>query len=996
MDFDKALRKSKHRAGGHEWAFVLLVVAVLGWQLPAGHTQAHTSRTAPKDNSAEAAERNDTNAASLSKTLTQDGLRESVRLYRTSAEEFLKARMPQRAAAAEIDAGNTLNLMSSYGRAIDAYRRALKFGGDRVQILCTALTGLTWTESNMGQSADALRDGDAAVDACTPNRNADARAYERAVEAKGEAEFWSAQVEKATATLTQAEELATLAKDTDGEALSAMLLAENVHPTAPETAHQLIDNAMELWRRSGNVYGAARGNLALAYFAGREGNYSAAECRSKYALAVFERMGDHDNAGVAFNVLGMVARRSGDLASAAEAYRRARGLFLAAKDELGEGDAISGLMDVSVDLNDTSSPGLYFRGLELARTTHNQALLATALVGIGDIEFREHRATEARNRYRRGLDAAREANNPMEEALVMGRLARSAAADGDLDRALDWYAQAVALDGPAGAIEDVARARYLRAHIYLEQGKTQEALAEIEETVATVEHQRLRIARFESRAQYFAWVHEYYALYIRILMALDRANPNKNYAQRAFEVSERSKARAFLDELTTVSENVTCGDLATTATHPEAIFTSAESTDVIDEGPAKTDTHALNVEELQAEMAANSATLVEFALNEKHSFVWLLDGKDLSTFEIEATSDELRRRVAKFRLALEPLIQNDSERPEEFLQRRENQRRAVVTQSHELGHLLFGRIFLPACKRLIIVPDGALEYLPFASLEIPNGEPLVERYDLAVLPSATALEALRGNFDHRTPPRNEVWVFADPVYKQPMPRTYQPGGNGEYAQRSGPLVRSPELTRALRDFNQGETIPSLPGSRREALNIRSIMGASRTHLATGYEASRGAVMRGVLAQARIVHFATHGFLNAQRPEDSGLVLALFEPNGHAQDGYLRIHDVYGLKLSADLVVLSSCESALGKDMGSEGIIGLPRAFLHAGAQRVVASLWEVDDEATALLMTSFYRALQAGGSPAAALSEAQRKLRQHPRFHDPYFWAAFFLEGEYR
>jgi CHAT domain-containing protein len=152
----------------------------------------------------------------------------------------------------------------------------------------------------------------------------------------------------------------------------------------------------------------------------------------------------------------------------------------------------------------------------------------------------------------------------------------------------------------------------------------------------------------------------------------------------------------------------------------------------------------------------------------------------------------------------------------------------------------------------------------------------------------------------------------------------------------------------------------------------------------------------MLAQARVVHFATHGLLDTQRPENSGLVLALFNPRGQAQDGYLRVSDIYSLKLSADLVVLSSCASALGRDMGSEGIIGLPRAFLYAGAQRVIASLWQVDDDATAALMAYFYEDWKEGQSPPAALAHAQSRLAREPRFHDPRFWAAFFLEGEYR
>jgi len=264
-----------------------------------------------------------------------------------------------------------------------------------------------------------------------------------------------------------------------------------------------------------------------------------------------------------------------------------------------------------------------------------------------------------------------------------------------------------------------------------------------------------------------------------------------------------------------------------------------------------------------------------------------------------------------------------------------------------------------------------------------------------MLPSAAALAALRKSTAGRPAPQDEFVVIADPIFERPGTGR-EPSRGGEDARTSRATVRSAELTRALKDLHETETIPSLPGSRLEALNIQRILGPSRTRLALGYEANRNAVLGGMLAQARVVHFATHGLLDARHPENSGLVLAMFDSQGHEQDGYLRVSDIHGLKLSADLVVLSSCESALGKDMGSEGIIGLPRAFLYAGARRVIASLWKVDDEAAAELMADFYEALNAGESPSSALSQAQRKLRRNPRFRDPYFWAAFFIEGEYR
>ena len=147
----------------------------------------------------------------------------------------------------------------------------------------------------------------------------------------------------------------------------------------------------------------------------------------------------------------------------------------------------------------------------------------------------------------------------------------------------------------------------------------------------------------------------------------------------------------------------------------------------------------------------------------------------------------------------------------------------------------------------------------------------------------------------------------------------------------------------------------------------------------------------------MVHFSTHGFLNNEHPELSGLVLSLYDANGKPQDGFLRLHDIHNLSLNADLVVLSACETALGRQIRGEGLIGLARGFMYAGAARVVASLWKVEDQATASLMKQFYESMLARGHPpAAALRAAQISMSRTRRWSSPYYWAPFVLQGEWR
>src|SRR4029077_2211085 len=242
--------------------------------------------------------------------------------------------------------------------------------------------------------------------------------------------------------------------------------------------------------------------------------------------------------------------------------------------------------------------------------------------------------------------------------------------------------------------------------------------------------------------------------------------------------------------------------------------------------------------------------------------------------------------------------------------------------------------------------------------------------------------------------------LADPVFSASDPRL-------ALARKAGPApalklaALNPDLERSARDVGTPgfEGFERLSWTRREAEGITGIAagaGPLRVLTALDFEGSRETATSPSVAGARIVHFATHGFLNSETPELSGLVLSLVDRNGNPTDGFLRLHDVYDLTLAADLVVLSGCRTALGKEVKGEGLLGLTRGFLYAGAPRVMASLWPVRDRATAELMQRFYRGvLHDGLPPAAALRAAQRSLRRDPRWRDPFYWAPFILQGDW-
>jgi CHAT domain-containing protein len=303
---------------------------------------------------------------------------------------------------------------------------------------------------------------------------------------------------------------------------------------------------------------------------------------------------------------------------------------------------------------------------------------------------------------------------------------------------------------------------------------------------------------------------------------------------------------------------------------------------------------------------------------------------------------------------------------------------------------------------LLIVSDGSLQYVPFAALPGPDrlddSGLLVVRHEIVNLPSASVLGELRREAARRPHPKGKVAVVADPVFDETDSRVVPAVVSTASHNVAG---RSMDLLRSANDLGLSRNgklyLNRLLYTRREAEAVLALVEPGERFSALDFDASRKMVMSGKLTEYRIVHFATHGLLNNKHPELSGLVFSLVDRKGRRQEGFLKLQNVYDLKLSAELVVLSACDTGLGEAIDGEGLIGLTRGFMYAGATRVLATLWGVSDIATASFMTEFYRAMQKEGMlPAAALRAAQLHMLAQPHWQSPFFWAAFQLQGEWR
>jgi CHAT domain-containing protein len=266
----------------------------------------------------------------------------------------------------------------------------------------------------------------------------------------------------------------------------------------------------------------------------------------------------------------------------------------------------------------------------------------------------------------------------------------------------------------------------------------------------------------------------------------------------------------------------------------------------------------------------------------------------------------------------------------------------------------------------------------------------------------STLVALRREVRGRAPASKAVAVFADPVFEIDDPRVASAQSKtstrladtlGQSKQARGSLATDDQ---ELDNDGEPVTFERLPFTLQEAQAILSLVPEAEAKQALGFDANLSAALDAELRHYRVIHFATHAVLDNLHPELSGIVLSRIDRAGRPQDGFLRLNEIYNLYLPAELVVLSACRTALGKEAKGEGLVGLTRGFMYAGTPRVMASLWRIDDRAAAELMGYFYESMfRQQLSPAAALRAAQIRMWQTKQWRFPYYWAAFVLQGEW-
>jgi CHAT domain-containing protein/Tfp pilus assembly protein PilF len=696
-------------------------------------------------------------------------------------------------------------------------------------------------------------------------------------------------------------------------------------------------------------------------------------------------------------------------------------------------------------------------------------VLAWLYVGLGDKQ-------KAIAGNQDALMVMREIGERKGEAMVLHAIGWVYDLWGEKQKAIDYYRQALPLRRETGDIIGEADTLYRLAQCERDSGNLVQARIHIDETINIIESLRGRIGNRELRNNYLAFAQDYYEFYIELLSQMHQSNPAQGYDAAALQISERARARSLLELLGEARADIRQGVDATLLEHERhlqqvltattanrirllnLIHTAQQATQANQELEALTTAYQeveakirtsspryaaltqpqpLTLAEIQQLLDADTL-LLEFALGKVRSYLWAVTPTSIKSFELEKgplVTDAAQRVYALLTARTRKI------RGETVAQREARIKKAdgeYKTAAVRLSRMLLAPVGSQlGKKRLVIVSDGVLQYIPFAALPVPEGAgdvqnradqinrrvadtPLILEHEIVTLPSASTLALLRRDLEGRKPHKKDLVVFADPVFEATDERVNQKSrSTGNLSNRFGHPSRlnqawnlaaenagDEKSVSAIRDYlvrtrmiDEGQPLARLPYSRKEALALAALAPVDQQKILLDFDVNYQAATSAELGEYRFVHFATHSLLDTQYPELSGILLSLVDREGKPQEnGILRLGDVYNLKMPVDLVSLSACETALGKSIRGEGLVGLTRGFMYAGAPRVMASLWKVEEEATAELMKTFYEGVLGKEQlrPAAALRRAQIEMWHKPNRRAPFYWSAFVMQGEWK
>ena len=973
---------------------------------------------------------------------TSESLVVAISKYQTAVTHWRHAGEPGWEADTLSNIGASQVRLAQYGAAIATFREELALrrslrdtGGEAL-----VLDNLGVVHGRLGNSRDALTYHEQALSKAQASGDADrelnARSHIASLRARlgnkkqAMADFDAllpmveASGDKAILTATLGE-AATVAAEL-GNRQKALELFSRLLPLA-RSEHQPSLESTALLEIGKVLLARGSGDQAIAHY--------------RQALAVSEAAGFTIGVARSSNAIGSAYNVLGDAPEAMAWYVKALAIFSKERDVRGQAGALNNIglswAAMGRGLRSDEVKALRYFSLALGKyreagETYDQAI---ALTNVGRAHVRLKQPSRAIPVLKQALALSRSRGNRAGEAAshkLLGDVYRDtrqwalsmAAYEAALPLATDsWFfgSEATVLLGMA----KTERAR----------GRLADAQMRIEQAIDVLESVRGSVSSKDLRTSYFAAAHLYYDFYVDLLMQRHSTSPKAGWNAKALEASERARARSLIELIAESGADIRTGappeitervaalreSLAAKAqaqlgaaaagldAEREALVREtrdlvAQLNAALAEARAASPKYAnltapprLTLSEIQDSVLDAGTTLVEYWLGEERSYVWVVCREGLTSVELPA-----RRIIEAEARRLHEAVKLPPGLPSRLspgLPRAVSARRAESVMGTALARMVLAPVARDfGTERILIVADGALQFVPFAALPV-NGTPLVVSNEVVSAPSASTIAAVRRETDGRATAARSIVMLADPVFEDTDTRIR---GTAERSPVAEPTdsKRGLGLAAGVPSFASGYGAPvfrmrRLPSTRDESASIKALAPDGSYFL--DFAASRPQAMSEDLASFRIVHYATHGALNASNPEISGLVFSLVDELGNPRPGYLPVTDIFNMRLGADLVVLSACETGLGPNVRGEGLVGMTRAFMYAGAPTVVVSLWSVSDPATASLMAEFYSGLLKNGkSPAAALRAAQLKMWSRDTWRAPFYWAPFVVQGDWK
>jgi CHAT domain-containing protein/Tfp pilus assembly protein PilF len=1008
----------------------------------------------PRDKTRVAAERSFAEATLVSGQGTPESLQKAIEKYLETVQIWQTLGDPGQEAHTLTVIGYTHSRLAEYQKALDYYKRALPLSreaGDR--------SGEAMVLYNLGLVYNYLSDHQQALD------------------------FYNQALQIHRATGDRSMEAATLGN------MGAVYSGLGEQQKALELFNQALPPKRAVGDSSGEATLLNNIGLVNSYLGEQQ---KALEFFNR-ALPILRAIGDSRGEATTLNNIASVYANFGDHRKALDFYDQVVNMKRAVGNRAEEAIALGNIGVSYANLGEhRKALEFYNQALPLSRASGARSIEAVTLNNIGKAHgnLGEHR--KALEFYNQALSIQRTIGERRGIAVTLTNIGRAHHDLGEQQKALEFFNQALSLRRAVRDPSGEAITLYNLARVQLDLNNLAGARTQIEAAFAIIESLRTKVASQGLRASYLASIQKYYELGVEILMRLHKERPSEGFDAAALQTSERSRARTLLELLAEARAEIRQGvspallerehslqrlldtkavaqmrllggkhtpeQAAVAAKEIDALTTEYEQVQaqIRHTSPryaALTQPVPLSLKEIQTEVLDDGTMLLMYALGEKKSYLWAVTPTTINSFELPKRSEI----EASARRVYELLSARNQSAPNETLEQKQ-QRLNQADAEYPKAAAALSRMLLSSVvsqlgsKRLLIVGESMLQYVPFAALPVPvaggqwsvisekksaagkqssqpvdggrwpvagdkkstrgkqspansgktspnrppttDYRPLILEHEVVSLPSASVMAVLRRETAGRKPAVKTIAVLADPVFRREDPRIGPPGKGQAEVVEGAPIAA--DVYRSATESGLADFV-RLRFSRQEAEQITRHTSTGKKLKALDFDASRATATSEELGQYTIVHFATHGLINNQHPELSGIVLSMVNKEGQPQDGFLRLHEIYNLRLGADLVVLSACQTALGKEIKGEGLIGLTRGFMYAGAPRVVASLWRIDDRASAELMKRFYEEMLGGGQrPAAALRAAQISMWKQKRWESPHYWASFTLQGEWK